>query len=182
MIPPVERRPPPGKRRCSRIQNRLLQTSTSVDRHSSAEEKIALFRSLFAGREDVYALRWENQRTAKSGWGPAVRGGWANARRPDREYLPYTDDVIERHLASNPCRPVPTSTWRLLPRSRLATSMARSWSWIRSRISTLRMPVECPQYWNVPDLATAAMSGPSLTTTFRPHPPDASACTSSARQ
>jgi len=77
----------------------IASPPSSVDRHSSAEEEeIALFRSLFAGREDVYALRWENQRTGKSGWGPAVRGGWANTRRPDREYLPYTDDVIERHL------------------------------------------------------------------------------------
>ena len=76
----------------------MARPPVSVDRHSSPEEKVALFRSLFAGREDVYALRWENERTGKSGWGPAVRGGWANARRPDREYLPYTDGVIEKHL------------------------------------------------------------------------------------
>lgn len=42
---------------------------------------------------------WENQRTGKSGWSPAVAGGWANARRRDREYLPFTDEVAERHLA-----------------------------------------------------------------------------------
>ena len=58
-----------------------------------------MFCSLFVGRDDVYALRWENARTGKAGWGPAVRGGWANARRPDREYLPLTDEVVERHLA-----------------------------------------------------------------------------------
>jgi superfamily II DNA or RNA helicase len=75
--------------------------SHSVDRHSSPEAKIALFRYLFAGREDVYALRWENQSTGKSGWGPAVRGGWANARRPDREYLPYSDSVTESHLGGD---------------------------------------------------------------------------------
>ena len=60
---------------------------------------MALFRSLFAGRDDVYAQRWENQRTGKGGWGPAVAGGWGNARRPDREYLPFADEVAERHLA-----------------------------------------------------------------------------------
>ncbi len=75
--------------------------AVSVDRHSTPEVKIALFRSLFAGRTDVYALRWENERTGKSGWGPAVRGGWANAREPGREYLPFTDEVIERHLAGD---------------------------------------------------------------------------------
>jgi hypothetical protein len=33
-----------------------------VDGHSSPDAKIALFRSLFAGRDDVYAARWENER------------------------------------------------------------------------------------------------------------------------
>lgn len=80
----------------------LFQSGTSigakVDRSSPRAAKVALFRSLFVGREDVYALRWENQRSGKGGWGPAVRGGWSNARRPDREYLPFDDGVVERHL------------------------------------------------------------------------------------
>ena len=70
-----------------------------VDAKSSAEEKIALFRALFAGRDDVYAIRWDNPRTGKAGWSPAVVGGAANAKRPDREYLPLTDAVIEAHLS-----------------------------------------------------------------------------------
>src|SRR5581483_1189913 len=70
-----------------------------LDRSSPRAAKVALFRSLFAGRDDVYALRWENTRTGKGGWGPAVQGGWANARRPDREYLAFTDKVAESHLA-----------------------------------------------------------------------------------
>ena len=74
-------------------------TDAAVDRSSTRAAKVALFRSLFAGRDDVYAQRWENQRTGKGGWGPAVAGGWGNARRPDREYLPFTDEVAERHLA-----------------------------------------------------------------------------------
>jgi len=69
-----------------------------VDRRSSREAKIALFRSLFAGRDDVYAVRWENERSRKSGWSPAVVGGPANARRPDRRYLPVGDAIIEAHL------------------------------------------------------------------------------------
>ncbi|MGH9008579.1 MAG: TOTE conflict system archaeo-eukaryotic primase domain-containing protein, partial [Acidimicrobiia bacterium] len=80
-------------------QSSTPETKPVVDRSSSRAAKVALFRSLFAGREDVYALRWENRRTGKGGWGPAVRGGWANARRPDREYLPFTDEVAEGHLA-----------------------------------------------------------------------------------
>ena len=73
----------------------------AVDRRSSPREKIGLFRSLFAGRGDVYALRWQNDRSQKSGWSPAVVGGWANSKRPDREYEPLTDAVIERHLAGD---------------------------------------------------------------------------------
>lgn len=69
-----------------------------VDAHSSPEAKIALFRSLFAGREDVYAARWENARSGKSGWSPVVVGGPANARRPDRAYLPLTDAIVGAHL------------------------------------------------------------------------------------
>jgi hypothetical protein len=46
-----------------------------VDARSPADEKIALFRALFAGREDIHAVRWENARTGKSGWSPAVTRG-----------------------------------------------------------------------------------------------------------
>lgn len=70
----------------------------SLDARSAPAAKIALFRALFAGREDVYAVRWENARTGKAGWSPAVVGGWANARRPDRRYLPLTEAVVKAHL------------------------------------------------------------------------------------
>jgi len=70
-----------------------------VTQSSTSREKIALFRSLFAGRDDVHALAWSSQRSGKSGWSPSVRGGVANAKAPDREYLPYTEEVLEQHLA-----------------------------------------------------------------------------------
>ena len=37
------------------------------DSTASPNEKIALFRSLFRGREDVYARRFESVKTGKSG-------------------------------------------------------------------------------------------------------------------
>ena len=70
----------------------------SVDHTSSPSDKVAFFRWLFRGRDDVYATRWENRRTGKSGWSPAVRGGAPNARKPDRELLALTDDVVVSHL------------------------------------------------------------------------------------
>lgn len=42
-----------------------------VNQLSSADEKIALFRSLFRGREDIYPRRFESRKTGKSGYAPA---------------------------------------------------------------------------------------------------------------
>jgi hypothetical protein len=41
----------------------------------SVGEKIALFRSLFRGREDVYAVRWEGT-NGKAGYSPASIKAW----------------------------------------------------------------------------------------------------------
>jgi hypothetical protein len=68
-----------------------------VTARSAPAAKVALFRSLFGGRTDVYATRWTN-RQGRSGWSPAVVGGPANARKPDRQYRPLTDDVVAAHL------------------------------------------------------------------------------------
>ena len=76
----------------------VAQGHSRIDQSASPEAKIALYRSLFAGRTDVFALRWESERAQKSGWSPAVRGGAANAKKPDREYLPFTDEVLGDHL------------------------------------------------------------------------------------
>ena len=60
---------------------------------------MAFFGALFAARTDVYAIRFDNQRTGKSGWVPAVRGGWQKGvRREDRSYLPLTPGVLAAHL------------------------------------------------------------------------------------
>jgi superfamily II DNA or RNA helicase len=68
--------------------------------HRSAEDaKVAFFGALFAARTDVYAIRFDNQRTGKSGWVPAVRGGWQKGvRHKDRNYLPLTSQVLAAHL------------------------------------------------------------------------------------
>jgi hypothetical protein len=67
---------------------------------STPAAKVAFFASLFGARTDVYALRWENARTGRGGWVPAVRGGWRKGvPAADREYLPLTDEVITAHLS-----------------------------------------------------------------------------------
>jgi superfamily II DNA or RNA helicase len=74
----------------------------------SSEDKVALFRSLFRGREDVFPVRWESKATKNSGYSPACANEW---KRPlcgkprikcsgceKRELLRVTDDVIQDHL------------------------------------------------------------------------------------
>lgn len=51
-------------------------TDTSVTRESSSAAKIALFRSLFRGRDDVYARRFERSKTGRSGYAPACANEW----------------------------------------------------------------------------------------------------------
>jgi hypothetical protein len=43
---------------------------------SSTREKILLFRNLFRGREDVFAVFWTNERSGKKGYSPAVKDPW----------------------------------------------------------------------------------------------------------
>lgn len=44
---------------------------------ASSEAKIALFRSLFRGRTDVFPLRWESRKTGRAGYSPACANEWA---------------------------------------------------------------------------------------------------------
>jgi superfamily II DNA or RNA helicase len=84
---------------------RAAQTAIFHDRpgpvtgSSSGQDKVRFFRALFAARTDVYAVRWENARTARSGWSPAVEGGWRKGT--NRPYLRLTDRVVEAHLTGD---------------------------------------------------------------------------------
>jgi superfamily II DNA or RNA helicase/very-short-patch-repair endonuclease len=84
-------------------------TDEAVHRSSPPEAKIALFRSLFRGRDDVYARRFESKKTGKVGYQPACSNEWdrvlCDKRRvkcsvcQNRRFLPLTDEVIRRHLS-----------------------------------------------------------------------------------
>lgn len=74
----------------------------------SEAEKIRIFRSLFRGREDVYAVRWERA-DGRKGYMPRSERDWraynaaphADKERVDREtrkYLPLDDKVVRAHL------------------------------------------------------------------------------------
>ena len=53
----------------------LHAAETSVRHDSPTADKVALFRSLFRGREDVYPVRWESK-AGRSGYSPACGNEW----------------------------------------------------------------------------------------------------------
>ena len=57
-----------------------------------------MFRNLFRGRDDVYAVYWTNERSGKKGYSPAVEDPWNSAKGKSKKYLPVTDRVIHDHL------------------------------------------------------------------------------------
>jgi len=80
----------------------------TVTNQSSQDEKIALFRSLFRGREDIYPRRFESLKTGKQGYQPVCQNEWVRGicEKPrircedceHREFLPVTDIVVRNHL------------------------------------------------------------------------------------
>ncbi|MCF6314532.1 MAG: DEAD/DEAH box helicase family protein [Verrucomicrobiales bacterium] len=81
----------------------------SLNHHSPTYDKVGLFRTLFKGRNDVYPLRFESQRTGRSGYQPACANEWVRllCDKPrikcfdcaNRSFLPVTDKVIYSHLS-----------------------------------------------------------------------------------
>lgn len=75
----------------------------------TTDEKVALFRTLFRGRTDVYPIRWEGKTSGKSGYAPACTNEWRAGvcEKPrikcgdcaHRILQPLTDAVIYDHLA-----------------------------------------------------------------------------------
>lgn len=79
-------------------QQFLAEPLPTVMARSSVQEKIALFRTLFRGREDVYAVHWVNEWSGKTGYAPACAEPWASTRGKPKRYLPLTDEVLHDHL------------------------------------------------------------------------------------
>lgn len=79
-----------------------------VTHTSPPAEKIALFRTLFCGRTDVYARRFESRKTGRAGYQPACGNEWVRALCekprikcsdcPNQRWLPVTDDTLRWHL------------------------------------------------------------------------------------
>lgn len=86
-----------------------LATETAiVTELSPLQEKTALFRSLFRGREDVYAKLWVSKKSGAKGYSPACDNEWIRGicQKPaircgecdNRIFSSLTDEIIEKHL------------------------------------------------------------------------------------
>ncbi len=84
-------------------------TNATVTQQSTTDDKVALFRSLFCRREDVFARRWYSKMSEKSGYQPVCANEWADGlcdkRKfkcsvcPNRQLMSLTDKDIYNHLA-----------------------------------------------------------------------------------
>jgi superfamily II DNA or RNA helicase len=85
-----------------------------VTNSSASMEKVELFRQLFAGRPDVFPVRWNNKKDGRSGYSPACSNEWAKGicgkpkvkcgDCPHQAFIPYSDDIIEKHLRGGDAR------------------------------------------------------------------------------
>ena len=94
---------------------------------SAPEEKVALFRRLFRGREDMFARRFESKRTGKCGYQPVCGNEWLRgvcekpkvkcAACPQRAFVPVSDRVVFSHLRGQDetGRPFTMGVYPMLP-------------------------------------------------------------------
>ena len=82
--------------------------SAPVTMVSPSAEKIALFRNLFRGREDVFPRRWENRNTGQAGYAPVCGNEWVRGvchkpqikcgECPNQAFIPFGDEAMRSHL------------------------------------------------------------------------------------
>jgi superfamily II DNA or RNA helicase len=92
----------------SRPSERPSFADAPVTNNSSSLEKIELFGRLFAGRPNVFPVRWENKKTGRSGYSPACSNEWAKGicgkpkvkcgECPHQAFIPPSEDIVEKHL------------------------------------------------------------------------------------
>jgi superfamily II DNA or RNA helicase len=85
----------------------IIDAPDFVTKQSPLEKKVQIYRSLFKGRTDVYALRWE-AKDGRAGYLPACAHEWNRpiCQKPEikcseclnRTLLPLTNQVIIGHL------------------------------------------------------------------------------------
>ena len=88
--------------------DRLDAPDPGIPAPVTSAEKVALFRSLFRGRDDVYPKFWANSRTGRTGYAPGCGNEWVRGvcekprvrcgECPNQAFLAVSDRVILDHL------------------------------------------------------------------------------------
>ena len=86
----------------------MIKDAAAVHMKSTPDEKIHLFRSLFRGREDVFARRWYSVQKEKSGYAPVCANEWKYgvcikpkgkcSKCENRVLVPLDDSVIYKTI------------------------------------------------------------------------------------
>lgn len=102
---------PPSLKPPASMPDSVPASHQTTSRLSSPDAKIALFASLFRGREDVYPRRFVSRKTARAGYAPACANEWVRGLCekpkikcgdcPNRRFLPVTPEVIRSHLSGH---------------------------------------------------------------------------------
>ena len=93
------------------VEDGLIETVSicekAVNKYSTKEDKITLFMSLFKGRRDVYAKRWQNKK-GESGYSPVCLNEWIPgvchkpkikcSKCTQKSYSKLGATVVEEHL------------------------------------------------------------------------------------
>ncbi|MGI8839188.1 MAG: TOTE conflict system archaeo-eukaryotic primase domain-containing protein [Caulobacteraceae bacterium] len=104
----------------------MAGNTPAVTTASPTADKVALFRRLFAGRSDVFPLRWENAKTGKAGYAPPCANEWIRGvcskpqikcgECPHQAFIPVTDEIIDKHLrGGNGSRAFVAGVYPMLP-------------------------------------------------------------------
>lgn len=85
------------------------RVNREINRFSTPDDKIELFRSLFRGRDDVFPVRFESRKSGRSGYFPACANEWVRGlcdkrkhkcvECPNRQFVPFSDSIIRQHLS-----------------------------------------------------------------------------------
>ena len=98
----------PQRRPSSKSLDSAGRRDLKVHGRSSPALKVALFRSLFRGREDVYARRFESRKSGRSGYQPDCANEWVRGvcekpkikctDCPHQRFRPVTNEAVTWHL------------------------------------------------------------------------------------
>jgi hypothetical protein len=96
------------------VSDRQVDNFSQLDKPIDMPELIALYRDLFYGRQDVFAVRWENEKACTHGYAPKCKNEWdknicgksmrikgACKKCAYRENQEITDSLIQQHFTGN---------------------------------------------------------------------------------